>query len=45
MVNTLEKAFAAMAEVEILKVVDEDKSTVNWVDRASLFRYLSETKH
>ena len=43
--DTLEKAFAAMAEVEILKVVDEDKSTVNWVDRASLFRYLSETKH
>lgn len=43
--DTLEKAFAAMTEVEILKVVDEDKSTVNWVDRASLFRYLSETKH
>jgi osmoprotectant transport system ATP-binding protein len=37
--------FQQLAEHPILQVVDEHGQTTGWVDRPSLFKYLSETVH
>ncbi|KAF0333868.1 ATP-binding cassette domain-containing protein [Pediococcus acidilactici] len=42
---SLDEVFQQLAEHPILQVVDEHGQTTGWVDRPSLFKYLSETVH
>jgi osmoprotectant transport system ATP-binding protein len=43
--DPLERAFELLTDVALLKVVDAQQTPVGWIDRQSIFKYLSETKH
>lgn len=43
--DTLEEAFHQLAQFDVLEVVDEKNQSVGFINRQSLFKYLSETSH